>query len=219
MAAVADRPPLRLRFPFSGRWVAQNSPADRVPSHGTHAFGSGYAIDFVRVDDRGRSGPQDWRTWIATEPPGRFLGFGAAVLAPVAGVVVVAEDGEPDHAARRSVVAGIPYLLGQAGRVRRGSRAIAGNHVVVAVTPTGPFVLLAHLRRGSVAVRPGSVVEAGALLAECGNSGNSTQPHVHVQASDSLHWESAKGVPIVFSREGDDWMPRGGEAVVLAPSS
>ncbi|TQJ31258.1 M23 family metallopeptidase [Microbacterium sp. SLBN-146] len=210
MAEVAY-PPLRLQLPFAGRWMARNSPADSVPSHGTHALGSGYAIDFVRIDRRGRSGPQDWRTWVATEPPERFFGFGAPLVAPTAGVVVIAEDGEPDHVARRSIVAGVPYLLGQAKRMRRGTRAVAGNHVVIAVTPTGPFVLLAHLRRGSVAVRPGTVVAAGAPLAECGNSGNSTQPHVHVQASDSTHWETATGVPITFVRHGDAWLPRGGE--------
>jgi len=32
----------------------------------------------------------------------------------------------------------------------------------------------------------------------CGNTGNSTQPHVHLQAVDSLDWDSAQAVPIVF---------------------
>ncbi|WP_216843769.1 hypothetical protein [Phytoactinopolyspora alkaliphila] len=43
-----------LGFPFRGRWLARNSPARRVPSHGTHAFGVTYAIDFIAVDDRGQ---------------------------------------------------------------------------------------------------------------------------------------------------------------------
>lgn len=203
--------PLVLDFPFTGLWVARNSPADRVPSHGTTAFGSSHAIDFVAVDERGRSAPRGWGSWFGVEPPGRFHGFGLPLVAPLSGTVVAAEDGEPDHVARRSVVAGLPYLLTQRSRVNEGARAIAGNHVVIAADPRGPFVLLAHLRCGSVLVRPGDHVEAGSEVGACGNSGNSTEPHVHVQASDSLEWAWARGVPIAFARGGTPWLPHAGE--------
>ncbi|BAK36442.1 peptidase M2 family peptidase [Microlunatus phosphovorus NM-1] len=83
-----------IEFPFRGRWQARNSPARRVPSHGTHRFGVTYAIDFVAVDDRGRSAVRSWRTLLSAEPPEIFRGFGAAILAPVAGTVVLAHDGE-----------------------------------------------------------------------------------------------------------------------------
>jgi hypothetical protein len=191
--------PVRLRFPFTGRWMAMNSPADGVPSHGTHLFGTTYAIDFVAVDDRGRTGRVDWRTLVATEPPERFLAFGRPILSPVSGTVVAAHDGEPDHEATRSAVRGIPYLLSQGRRAAQGISAVAGNHVVVALRGGGPYVLVAHLRRRSLEVGVGDTVEAGTRLGACGNSGNSTQPHVHVQATDSLAWESARGLPIAFS--------------------
>ncbi|SYZ32710.1 hypothetical protein [Propionibacterium australiense] len=45
------------RLPFSGRWLARNSPARRVPSHGTTLLGVTYAIDFIAVDDLGRTAP------------------------------------------------------------------------------------------------------------------------------------------------------------------
>jgi hypothetical protein len=191
-----------LDLPFRGRWLARNSPARRVPSHGTDAFGVTYAIDYIAVDDRGRSAPRTWRTLLSVEAPELFRGFGEPILAPAAGTVVIAHDGEPDHAARRSQLALVPYAIGQARRVRAGVAAIAGNHVVVALEPGGPFVLLAHLRRGSVRVRPGQPVRSGDRLGECGNSGNSTQPHVHVQATDSTHWPTAKGLPLAFRRSG-----------------
>jgi len=41
-----------LRLPFRGTWLARNSPARRVPSHGTHLFATTYAMDFIAV--RGR---------------------------------------------------------------------------------------------------------------------------------------------------------------------
>jgi murein DD-endopeptidase MepM/ murein hydrolase activator NlpD len=210
-----------LDLPFRGRWLARNSPARRVPSHGTDAFGVTYAIDFIAVDGRGRSAPRTWRTLLSVEAPQLFRGFGQPILAPAAGTVVIAHDGEPDHAARRSQLALLPYALGQPRRVRAGVAAIAGNHVVLALGPGGPFVLLAHLRRGSVRAHPGRSVRSGDQLGECGNSGNSTQPHVHVQVTDSTHWPTARGLPLAFRRPGESashaadrgWIPAESEIV------
>lgn len=213
--------PVLLDLPFRGLWSARNSPARRVPSHGTHAFGVTYAIDFVAVDGHGRPAPRTWRTVLSVEPPEVFRGFGVPILAPASGTVAAAHDGEPDHSARRSQITLLPYALGQARRVRAGVHALAGNHVVIALRPGGPFVLVAHLRRGSVRVAPGEEVAAGDQLGECGNSGNSTQPHVHVQVTDSLHWSRARGLPMAFRRRqadggsavGSAWMP--GESEIL----
>lgn len=200
-----------LVFPFTGRWMAVNSPANRVPSHGTDLFGSTYAIDFLAVDERRRTAPWSGGALFASEPPDGFRAFGAPILAPLAGTVAVVHDGEPDHAARRSLFTLIPYLAGQRRRVARGPAGIAGNHIVIAATPGGPFVLLAHLQRGSITVTAGDRVEAGMPVAACGNSGNSTQPHVHVQATDSLDWGAARGIPISFRAldpGGGGWLPR-----------
>jgi hypothetical protein len=191
--------PLTLALPFAGTWLVQNSPARRVPSHGTDLFGTRYAIDFVAVDDEGRSAFHDsWRTWFASEDPENFVGFGRPILAPISGVVSATYDGQPDHAARRSPLTLAGYALGQASRVRRGASAIAGNHVVIRVPDADVYVALVHLRRGSVVVTPGTVVAEGDEIGRCGNSGNSTEPHVHVQAMDRMDLERARGIPIVF---------------------
>jgi hypothetical protein len=194
-----------LRLPFLQRWLVQNSPARRVPSHGTDRLGLRYAIDFVGADERHRTAPsRDWRTVLATEPPERFFAFGRPILAPCDGTVVTAHDGEPDHAARRSQLALVPYALGQASRLRRGVNAVAGNHVIIAGRGTGAFVALVHLRTGSLRVGVGDEVAAGQQIAECGNSGNSTQPHVHVQATDSPDLAVAQAVPLAF-RDFREW--------------
>ena len=46
-----------LAYPFEGRWLTQNSPANRVPSHGTALFATSFAIDFVPVNEAGRTAP------------------------------------------------------------------------------------------------------------------------------------------------------------------
>jgi murein DD-endopeptidase MepM/ murein hydrolase activator NlpD len=65
-----------------------------------------------------------------------------------------------------------------------------------------------HLRAGSLRVRVGDVVRGGQQIAECGNSGNSTQPHLHLQVMDSADLSVARGLPLAFRRYRE-W-PRGG---------
>jgi len=192
------QPAVLLALPFAGRWLVQNSPARRVPSHGTDLFGSTYAIDFVGVDGhRATSDRNDWRTFLANEPNERFVGFDRPVLAPASGEVVVVHDGEPDHEARRSWTA-LPYLWTQARRARGGPAAVAGNHVGIALGDGRTFVFVVHLRLGSLRVSVGDAVRQGQVLGACGSSGNSTQPHVHVQATDHADVTRARGVPIEF---------------------
>ncbi|RCG17705.1 M23 family peptidase [Streptomyces reniochalinae] len=188
-------------MPFTGRWLTQNSPARQVPSHGTDSLGGRYAIDFVAVDDGCRTAAgRSWRTFLGTERPEVFHAFGRPITAPVTGTVVAVHDGESDHAARRSQLALLPYMMGEGGRLSRGVNAVAGNHVIIAVSEHGPFVALAHFRSGSVRVTTGQKVTEGEHIADCGNSGNSTQPHLHIQAMDSDDLSVARGVPMVFRR-------------------
>lgn len=201
---------IAISLPFGGRWLARNSPARRIPSHGTDLWGERYAIDFVGVDESHRTADRrDWRTFLSTEPVERFFAYDRPILAPANGTVVQVHDGEIDHAGRRSQLALVPYALGQPARLRQGVAAIAGNHLIIALQPSGAFVALAHLRAGSIRVAIGDEVTAGQPVAACGNSGNSTQPHVHIQVMDSLDLSVAQGVPMAF-RRFREW-PRGPE--------
>lgn len=203
-----------LTLPFRGRWLAQNSPARRVPSHGTHLFATTYAIDFIAVRGRRTAATWDWRTLASTEPVERFFAFGQPILAPTSGTVVSVHDGEADHEARRSPLVLVPYALTQAGRVRGGAGALAGNHVILEREGGGGHVALAHLRAGSMRVRAGESVAAGQEVATCGNSGNSTQPHLHIQLMDSADPFTAQGLPLSF-RDYRLWPRRGGPPVVV----
>ncbi len=116
------------------------------------------------------------------------------------GIVVEVHDGEIDHVGRRSQLTLVPYALGQPARVRQGVGAIAGNHLIIALRGSGAFVALVHLRAGSIRVAIGEEVTTGQPVAECGNSGNSTQPHLHLQVMDSPDLSIARGVPMAFRR-------------------
>jgi hypothetical protein len=203
-----------LTLPFRGTWLARNSPARRVPSHGTHLFATTYAMDFIAVKGRRTATTWDWRALLSTEPVERFFAFGQPILAPAAGSVVSVHDGEADHVARRSQLALVPYALTQAARVRGGAGAIAGNHVILELEDRGGYVVLAHLRAGSIRVGVGESVAAGRELAACGNSGNSTQPHLHIQVMDSADPFTARGLPMSF-REYRVRRRHGGPPVVV----
>lgn len=92
-----------------------------------------------------------------------YVAYGAKLYSPCGGVVVSAADGLPDQ---------------EPGLSRYGP--LYGNHVVI---DTGrELVKLAHLRPGSVQVTTGQTVETGQLLGEVGNSGNTSEPHLHIHA-------------------------------------
>lgn len=209
MSALAQA---ALRLPFRGTWLARNSPARRVPSHGTHLFATTYAMDFIAVRGRRTAATRDWRALLSTEPADRFFAFGQPILAPAAGRVVSVHDGEVDHVARRSQLARVPYALTQAARARGGAGAIAGNHVILELEDRGGYVVLAHLRAGSIRVGVGESVATGRELADCGNSGNSTQPHLHIQIMDSADPFTARGLPMSF-RDYRVWPRPGGQPV------
>lgn len=196
-----------LAYPFRGRWLVRNSPADRVPSHGTTAFASSYAIDFVPVDHRGRTAPIRLRTLVGSEAPQRFPGFGRPVLAPAAGLVIAACDEDTDHDAYRGLPS-IGYALTQGRRADAGWPALAGNHVLIR-TPAGPVVALCHLQQASLRVQEGQQVRVGQPIAGCGSTGNSTEPHLHVQVLDRPDPVRAEPVPLSFNGA----VPRSGRIV------
>ncbi|MFJ4046618.1 M23 family metallopeptidase [Microbacterium sp. NPDC089987] len=197
---------LDLAFPFAGQWLVQNSPANRVPSHGTPLFASSYAIDFVPLGDHARTAPMRARSWVRTEPAQVFPGYGRGVLAPADGIVVAAEDAAPDHGAHRGLPS-VGYAVSQRRRAAQGWAALSGNHVLLHIGDA--VVALCHLQQHSLRVRVGEAVVAGQPLAGCGNSGNSTEPHLHLQAIDRPDVGLARAVPVTFSGA----LPRNGSVV------
>lgn len=201
-----------LSYPFRGRWLTRNSPASRVPSHGTTLFGTSYAIDFVPVDNDGRSARITMRSLVAREHPRTFIGFGRDVLAPIDGTVVAVYDSIPDHAAYRGIPS-LGYALTQSHRARKGWLGLAGNHVMIE-SDAGPVLALCHLQLGSIPVAEGQRVRSGDIIGRCGNSGNSTEPHLHLQAIDRLDVDIARAVPITF----DHGLPRNGQIIDIDDS-
>jgi hypothetical protein len=201
-----QRNPVVVAFPLEGEdWVAVNSPADRIPSHGTDMLGQRYAFDFLRTDRRPRSHyhPAGWLgTLLIGVPTRECYAWGATVLAPFDGEVVVAVDGVSERSRvfplRELLLALRNALTFRPDRLP----AILGNHVVLrrgALDSDGDiFAAFAHLAPGSVAVRVGDAVSLGSPIGRVGHTGNSTTPHLHVQLMDAVDPLTARGVPCAF---------------------
>lgn len=181
--------------PVRGRWLALNSPASKVPSHGIRAYGQTYAIDLVS-EPTDQSRPV-FGTGVAMRAATHYPAFGEPVYAMVSGTVVRATDWRRDHRARSNVVGACYLMLEGAIRELGGPGFILGNHVIIR-TNDGLYALVAHVQHGSVTVEQGESVRAGQQLARCGNSGNSSEPHVHAQLMDRKSSLRAIGIPLVF---------------------
>ncbi|HEX6938406.1 MAG TPA: M23 family metallopeptidase [Longimicrobiales bacterium] len=72
-----------------------------------------------------------------------------------------------------------------------------GNHVVLG-HGNGEYSFLAHLRKGSVRVRVGDRVSAGDRVGECGNSGDSSEPHLHYHLQTTPDFGRGAGLPAQF---------------------
>lgn len=192
------QPSLTVHPPVRGRWLGMNSPASKVPSHGLRAYGQAYAIDLVHEPSdvpadaiRPAFGGESMRASNA------YPAFGQPVLAMIDGTVVKASGWRRDHRARSNWF-GLIYLMVE-GAIRElgGPGFVVGNHVTIR-SDSGICATIAHLQRGTLTVSVGDRVAAGQQIGSCGNSGNSSEPHVHAQLMDRASLWTAQGVPMSF---------------------
>lgn len=89
----------------------------------------------------------------------------------------------------------------------------AGSHVVIEAEKTGTLIVIAHLQRGSVIVKKGQRLQEGMPVGRCGNSGNTSDPHIHIHHQRPGVFgdgEFAEGLPLYFRDHGGRPMPVGG---------
>ena len=205
--------PVVVDFPLRGEWAAANTPAHKIPSHGTDQLGQRYAFDLVRIDDRRGfhlHPAGNVRAWVLGGRTRDCYGWGQPVFAVFDGEVIEAVDGVPE---RRwlHVVRELALVLKTALTFdprKHGIDRVAGNHVIMQMGQT--YAVFAHLTPGSVAVRAGQVVRAGDPLGRVGHTGNSTAPHLHFHLMDSADPLKANGIPCAFREylvdRGDRWV-------------
>ncbi|MDQ7002583.1 MAG: urea transporter [Ghiorsea sp.] len=148
-----------VRAPFFGVWQVYQG----FNGKHTHQEPWQHALDFY-ITEHEKSYRSHGSTLID------YYCFGLPIIAPVEGYVVKVLDTLPDN---------------PPGEVDTENNW--GNHVLIRMHH-GLYLLLAHLKQGSVETHIGAYVTVGARLAACGSSGRSPQPHLHmhVQWGDVL---------------------------------
>lgn len=163
-----------MELPLDGAiTVAWGGPSARVNHHVRYpAERWGYDL-LVMMDGRTHTGSGD--------AVADYYVYGRPVRAPADGIVAGIHDGEPDAAP------------GEPDRLRRG-----GNRIVLQVAPE-EYLFLMHLEAGSIRVTPGQPVRRGEVIARVGNSGNSTEPHLHLHLQDTPTHDWGQGIPFHFA--------------------
>ena len=158
--------PVVVDFPLRGEWTVERTPADRIPSHGTDAFGQRYAYDLIRTDERPglHLHPGGTVRWLLIGGRTRdCFGWGQPVHAAFDGGVVEAVDGVSERGWLHPVIETWAALRNATAfglaEDRLDPARLAGNYVILGSSST--YALYAHLAPGSVTVSKGEAILVG----------------------------------------------------------
>ncbi len=175
-------------LPFHGSWTIVNGGIDKASSHSWSIPTQRYAYDFLILDDTGKS------RMGAVLTAEDYYCYGKEVLAPADGVVIEAVSEYPDS-----------HITADS-QVDCSAHDIRGNHLLLRHAE-GEYSLLAHLKPGSIRVKAGDSVKRGQCIALCGNSGNSSEPHLHFQVQNGVSFYTSAGLPLEFEQISAEMTP------------
>jgi hypothetical protein len=183
---IEHRPTSYLAFPLRDEWVVANGRTMQ------HCLGRQFGFDLIARGDLGafHRAPRRPRALA------RYASFGQPLLSPTEGVVMACTGEHPD------VPAAPGQLPGPGG---------PGNHVIIEAEGVG-HILLGHLVQGSLLVSPGERVVEGQPVGRVGNSGSSSQPHLHIEVLDQLPPDLGQAGGLSFPASG---LPFGFRGVVV----
>jgi len=178
---TADIPTLeknetKLSLPFKGRWLVFWGGDTREINQHHDTPNQQFAFDFMGADEQGKTRKEEA---LVNED---FFAFGREILAPAGGNVTDVIDGVRDNAPGSMN----PYsALGNAVLIQHSENEVS---------------VLAHLKLGSIKVKVGDKVEKGQLIGLCGNSGNSSEPHLHYHLQNTPIVQDGTGIKCYFEK-------------------
>jgi len=172
---VPERHSAKLCLPFEGQWFVFWGGDTKTLNQHHGVPNQNYAFDFLRVNHNGKTHKNEGKK---NED---YFAFGQKVLAPADGIVTDVIRGVRDNTPGSMN----PY-------------SAMGNAVIVEHQEYEVSVI-AHLKQNSIQVEVGDKVKRGQVLGLCGNSGNSSESHIHYHLQNTPIVQDGTGIKCVFS--------------------
>lgn len=166
----------KMKLPFKGEWSVTWGGDTKEQNYHVESVAQKNAFDILIKDEQGSTHKG------SGESNEDYYAFGKELYAPCDGEVVLVVDGVKDN---------IPGVLNPI--------YIPGNTVIIK-TATGEYAFFAHFKQHSIVVKQGQKVTTGALLGLCGNSGNSSEPHLHFHLQNTEDMTKATGAKCFFDQ-------------------
>ncbi len=165
--------------PFEGKATVVNGGVSKKFSHSWEAFSQRYAYDFVILDSEGHSYNGNIRDVES------YYCYGINIISPSDGEVVEVKSQYNNSWIDRK-------------KAYCHCNDIRGNYIIIKHSDN-EYSALCHLMPNSIKVKTGDKVRQGEVIAKCGNTGNSSEPHLHYQLQTGKNFFTAIGVPISFT--------------------
>lgn len=167
-----------ISFPLTEGYISQGGSSELINYHHSDTTSQQYALDMVKLNSLGMHArgflPDDLN---------KYAIYGDTIFSPCDGKIVKIKDGLDN------VPIGVLDNLNP-----------AGNHIVLEYENN--LIVMAHMLKNSIMVSTGDIVKKGQPLARVGNSGRTTQPHLHIHAitgtDTSKIIQGGNGIPIYF---------------------
>ncbi|WP_316815969.1 peptidoglycan DD-metalloendopeptidase family protein [Pedobacter nyackensis] len=166
----------KMQLPFKGEWTVFWGGDTKEQNYHVVAKMQKNAFDMIITNAEGKSYKTDGKK---NED---YYAFGQNLTAPCDAEVVFAVDGVKDN------TPGVMNTL-----------LTLGNTVLLK-TQNNEYILFAHFKQGTVKVKQGEKVKTGQLLGQCGNSGNSSEAHLHFHIQDVEDFNQATGIKCFFDK-------------------
>lgn len=182
-------------FPLRGTWYIGASGT--LHSHHRWAAMEEFALDILQVAERSKS----YKTTGLTSQD--YFAFGQDVIAVADGTVVEAADkyADDDAKLKQENETYDQYdqriQSEQMQSLAQDPYTVAGNYIVIRHNDS-EYSMYAHLKKGSVKIKKGDVIRRGQVIASVGNTGSSTEPHLHFQLQDSSDPLRSRALPVRF---------------------
>lgn len=166
----------KMQLPFKGEWTLTWGGDTKDLNYHVESIAQKNAFDILIYDQKGLTHKG------TGESNNDYYAFGKELYAPCDGEVVLVVDGVKDN---------VPGTLNPV--------YIPGNTVIIKAN-NGEYAFLAHFKQHSIVVKEGQKLKAGELLGLCGNSGNSSEPHVHFHLQNTEDMTKATGAKCYFEK-------------------